>query len=91
MARGPHKASTRRKTQARRRIAARATGGTLSASDGRLRALFEGLADAYVRVAMDGRIEEANAAYQRMVGYDQAELAAMTYRDLTPERWHAME
>jgi PAS domain S-box-containing protein len=84
-------ASTKRKTQARRRSVAGATGGASSASEGRLRTLFEGLADAYVRVAMDGRIEETNAAYRRMVGYDQFELAAMTYRDLTPERWHAME
>ena len=89
MSGGP--SSTRQKAQARRRSAAKATRGASEASDGRLRDLFEGLADAYVRVGMDGRIEETNAAYRRMLGYDQVELAAMTYQDLTPERWHAME
>jgi PAS domain S-box-containing protein len=40
---------------------------------------------------MDGRIEETNAAYRSMLGYDEAELQKLTYRDLTPERWHAIE
>jgi PAS domain S-box-containing protein len=53
--------------------------------------LLEGLTDGYVRVAMDGRILETNEAYRRMLGYDDSELRAKTYRDLTPERWHAME
>jgi PAS domain S-box-containing protein len=60
-------------------------------SDGRLRELFEGLADAYAGADADGRLVETNAAFRSMVGYTEAELRKMTYRDLTPERWHEME
>lgn len=59
--------------------------------EARFRLLLEAMADGYVRVDMDGRIVETNAVFRRMLGYDAAELRAMTYVDLTPARWHAME
>lgn len=69
----------------------RAGTGSSSGYEARGRALLEGMVDGYVRVTMDGRIVESNEAYRTMLGYGEAELRSMTYVDLTPERWHAME
>ncbi|WP_363350883.1 PAS domain S-box protein [Methylocystis echinoides] len=57
----------------------------------RYQALFERTPDGVVTVDMAGRIIDANPAYQAMLGYSLEELKQLTYRDLTPERWHAME
>jgi PAS domain S-box-containing protein len=65
--------------------------GSSPASESRFRALIEGLADGYVRVSMDGRIVETNLAYRKMLGYGDDELRSLTYVDLTPGPWHAME
>ena len=64
---------------------------TLRASEAKYRRLHETRIDAFVRVSMDGRIQEVNELFQRMVGYDEEELLSLTSRDLTPERWHAFE
>jgi PAS domain S-box-containing protein len=53
--------------------------------------VLESLLDAGVRVDMDGRLIEANAAYQALVGYTEKELRRLSIRDLVPERWHALE
>ncbi|MGE5359286.1 MAG: PAS domain S-box protein [Bacteroidales bacterium] len=53
--------------------------------------LHETRIDAFARVSMDGRIVEFNELFRRMVGYEAGELYGMHYRDLTPERWHAVE
>ncbi|HET8733259.1 MAG TPA: PAS domain S-box protein [Anaeromyxobacteraceae bacterium] len=63
----------------------------LTRSEARLRALFESMMDGLVVVDMAGHVVESNEVYRRMLGYDAAELRALTYRDLTPERWHAAE
>lgn len=61
------------------------------ASDLKFRRLHDSIRDAVVVVDMAGRILEANAAFRDMVGYDDAELRRLTYVDLTPARWHAIE
>lgn len=53
--------------------------------------LFESMTDAYVCVDMEGRIVESNIIFQKMAGYSEEELAALTYQQLTPEKWHAYE
>ena len=63
----------------------------LKRSEVKYRRLHESMTDAFVRVDMAGRIREANRAYLEMLGYSEDELRHMTYRDLTPERWHAFE
>lgn len=63
----------------------------LRRSEARYRQLYESLHDAFVQVAMDGRIEQCNDLFCALTGYSQDELKAMTYIDLTPARWHAME
>ena len=56
---------------------------TLRASEAKYRRLHETRIDAFVRVSMDGRIQEVNELFQRMVGYDEEELLSLTSRDLT--------
>jgi len=53
--------------------------------------LYESMKDAYAMVDMSGRIIESNPAFREMLGYTQEELLQLTHRDITPERWHAME
>ena len=63
----------------------------LKASEKRYRSLFDLSHDGVVFVGLDGPIEEANPAYLAMLGYDLDELVGMTYQQLTPPRWEAME
>ena len=63
----------------------------LRSSERRYRRLHESMRDAFVSVDLDGRITETNAAFQEMLGMSAGELASLTYVDITPERWHAME
>jgi PAS domain S-box-containing protein len=63
----------------------------LTRSEARFRALFESMRDGLVVVDMTGVIVESNDVYRRMLGYGADELGRLTYKDLTPARWHAME
>jgi PAS domain S-box-containing protein len=63
----------------------------LRESEARYRMLHESLRDAFVQVAMDGRIVECNDLYCEMVGYTADEIRSLTYQELTPGRWHAFE
>jgi len=63
----------------------------LRKSEARYRMLHETLRDAYVQVAMDGRIIEFNDLYCQMLGYSPEELRGLSVQELTPERWHAVE
>ncbi|HCC78159.1 MAG: hypothetical protein A2X25_04860 [Chloroflexi bacterium GWB2_49_20] len=63
---------------------------TLSSQD-RYRGLYESMMDAFMRVDMSGKIIEFNQAYINMLGYLPEELYQLTYIDLTPPKWHAME
>jgi PAS domain S-box-containing protein len=65
--------------------------GALRKSEERYRRLHESMQDAFVLVDMSGRLLESNRAYQEMLGYTQEELSALTYVDLTPQKWHAFE
>jgi PAS domain S-box-containing protein len=63
----------------------------LRESEERYRLLHETLRDAFVRVAMDGRVVECNDIFCRMLGYAPEEIYRLTYQQLTPARWHALE
>ncbi len=63
----------------------------LRASATRYRRLHESMMDAFVLVDMEGRILETNPAYRELVGYDEDELARLSYEALTPARWHPLE
>ena len=64
---------------------------SLRESEDKYRKLHESMMDGFVRVDMDGRIIEYNRAYQEMLGYSDEELRSLTYIELTPGKWHAME
>ncbi|MHB8772319.1 MAG: PAS domain S-box protein [Syntrophales bacterium] len=63
----------------------------LRESEAKYRRLHETMTDAFVRIDMTGNIQEANRAYQTLLGYTEEELLQRTYGDLTPEKWHARE
>jgi len=63
----------------------------LKYSEKKYRELYEGSQDGFVLVDMEGHIQEFNHAYMEMLGYSEEELVRLTYMDLTPQKWHAME
>ena len=63
----------------------------LRESEAKYRRLHETMMDAFVRIDMTGNIQEANRAYQSLLGYTEEELLECTYGDLTPGKWHALE
>ena len=63
----------------------------LRQSEAKYRRLHETMMDAFVRIDMTGNLQEANRAYQGLLGYSEEELLQKTYKDLTPEKWHASE
>ncbi len=64
---------------------------TLKESEERYRLLFETSQDGIVTVDLSGQIQDANPAYQSMLGYTMDELRAVKCEDITPPRWHHAE
>ncbi|MCX6283489.1 MAG: PAS domain S-box protein [Bacteroidetes bacterium] len=60
-------------------------------SEKKYRELHSSMTDAFVSVNMKGEIQECNESYRKLLGYSEEELLKLTYNDLTPEKWHAME
>jgi PAS domain S-box-containing protein len=63
----------------------------LRESEERYRGLFEASRDGIVFTNTEGWIQDANPAYCEMVGYELTELRQMTYKQLTPPQWQALE
>jgi PAS domain S-box-containing protein len=63
----------------------------LRASEQKYRRLHESMIDGFIYVDMQGHILDSNPSFQQMLGYSAEELAHLTYRDLTPDKWHAAE
>ncbi len=63
-------------------------GETLRESEERYRLLFETSRDGIATIDLDGRFQDANPAYLKMLGYTLDELQTLSFRDVTPERWH---
>ena len=64
---------------------------SFEASQTKFRQLHETMRDAFVAFDMKDRIIEFNSAYMDMLGYEPEELCSLTYLDLTPKKWHALE
>jgi PAS domain S-box-containing protein len=60
-------------------------------SEKKYRTLYETMRDAFVSTDMAGHILEFNTAYRDMLGYSEGELLKLTYQDITPSQWHALE
>lgn len=63
----------------------------LAHSQARLKLLLGSLTDGFVVTDLGGRLVEFNRAYVDTLGYTEEELLRLTYCDLTPEKWHALE
>jgi len=63
----------------------------LKISEKKYRLLHESMIDGFVSVDMDGKFLNCNEIYRNLLGYSEAELAQLTYVDITPENWHAFE
>jgi len=61
------------------------------ASEARYRQLYESMIDGYGSVDLEGRFLDFNEAFLNMLGYTAEELRQLTYIDITPERWRAIE
>jgi len=60
-------------------------------SERKYRDLYSNLRDGAASVGLDGTITEFNEAYQAMLGYTAEEIKTLTYEDITPKTWHAIE
>ena len=72
--------------------------GTISAAEKlaiegerRYRTLYESMRDAFAFVDLSGKLLRFNQPFQDLLGYSNEELQNKNYKDLTPEKWHAME
>jgi PAS domain S-box-containing protein len=63
----------------------------LMKSENKYRKLHESMIDGFAFVNMHGVIKDCNESFQKMLGYSFDELVNLTYRDLTPEKWHDLE
>lgn len=63
----------------------------LSQAEQRFQDLYENLRDGMAAVDEGGRIVQCNPQFLRMLGYTFEELTGLTYEDITPSQWHAME
>ncbi|MBU1229803.1 MAG: PAS domain S-box protein [Proteobacteria bacterium] len=63
----------------------------LADSERKYRTLHESMRDGFAIVDMDGLIVEHNSAFRDMLGYPDEEIRGLTFRDITPARWHGME
>ena len=63
----------------------------LKLSEQKYRKLHSSMTDAFCSVNMEGVMQEFNESFRNMLGYSEEELLKLTYLDLTPEKWHAME
>ncbi len=63
----------------------------LRASEAKYRQLHDTMRDAFGSTTMDGRFQECNKAFLEMLGYTWEELRTLTYTDVTPAKWHALD
>jgi PAS domain S-box-containing protein len=53
--------------------------------------LFNSSRDGIVFVNMAGTITDVNQAYCRILGYNEEQIKKLTYKQLTPQKWHKIE
>jgi PAS domain S-box-containing protein len=63
----------------------------LRESESRYRRLHESMTDCFGQTTMSGEIVDVNRSYLEMLGYNEDEVRALRYSDVTPARWHEFE
>ena len=63
----------------------------LQESEEMYRGLFDSSLDGIVFTDIHGAVRDANEAYLDMLGYTPEEIRTLTYQQLTPPEWHAIE
>jgi len=63
----------------------------LRLSEIKYRNLHQSMMDSFVSFDMAGNIKDYNQSYLDMLGYAPEEIVALTYKDITPEKWHIIE
>ncbi len=64
---------------------------SLRDSESRYRELYEASRDGIASVDATGKIIAFNKSFSAMLGYPDEDIYDLTYEDITPERWHALE
>ncbi|MHB9072995.1 MAG: PAS domain S-box protein [Desulfobaccales bacterium] len=62
----------------------------IQSSEKRYRILYDNLRDGSSTVNLKGTFVEFNPAFQEMLGYPAEEIYRLTYKDITPAKWHTM-
>ena len=55
------------------------------------KAIYDNLPDALAGTDMNGKFIECNRAFAKMLGYTVSEIKKLSYRDITPRKWHDIE
>jgi len=63
----------------------------LRGSEEKYRTLLESSPDSIGFTSMEGQLLDANQAFLDMLGYTMEELGELTYKQLTPEKWHELD
>ena len=62
----------------------------IQSSEKRYRILYDNLRDGSATMNLEGTFIEFNPAFQEMLGYPAEEIYRLTYKDITPAKWHAL-
>lgn len=64
---------------------------SLKKSEKKYRELYEHMHDGSAAVNSDGIVMEFNQSFQHLLGYDAEEIYSLSFKDITPEKWHGPE
>ena len=63
----------------------------LRESEEKYRHLYESIKDNVITTDLDGNILDCNQACLDMLGYTMSEMRSLTFQQLTPVKWHALD
>jgi len=60
-------------------------------SEEKYRKLHESMIDGFAYMDIQGFIKDHNESFEKLLGYNAEELSQLSYRDITPKKWHEFE
>ena len=63
----------------------------LALSEIKYRRLYESMMDGYATLDLQGNIIDFNKPFADMLGYSAEELRKLSFREITPEKWHMLD